>query len=108
MCNGSTFVSNRTNKKKSGETNERKLNTESLVPRVTNPTRADCLAKLKVARNSSAEFYRFIYRLYVRRNSGDIDDREECVEHVVFAVLREIFSELYYRSTPHHDAVREK
>ena len=48
------------------------------------------------------------YLLYVRRNSGDIDDREWCVEHVVFAVLREIFSELYYRSTPHHDAVREK
>ena len=40
-------------KEKSGETNERKLNTESyLVPRVTNPTRADCLAKPKVARNS--------------------------------------------------------
>ena len=36
-------------KEKSGETNERKLNTESyLVPRVTNPTRADCLAKPKV------------------------------------------------------------
>ena len=27
---------------------------------------------------------------------------------IVFAVLREISSELYYRSTPHHDAVREK
>ena len=27
---------------------------------------------------------------------------------VVFAILREISSELYYRSTPHHDAVREK
>ena len=39
-------------------------------------------------------------------NSGDIDDRY--VEHVVFAVLREISSELYYRSMPHHDAVREK
>ena len=44
-------------KEKSGETNERK--TESyLVPRVTNPTRADCLAKPKVARNSlPADFY---------------------------------------------------
>ena len=45
---------------------------------------------------------------YVLRNNGDIDDREWYVEHVVFAVLREISSELYYRSTPHHDAVREK
>ena len=46
------------------------------------------------------------YLLYVRGNSGDID--VVYVEHVVFAVLREISSELYYRSTPHHDAVREK
>ncbi len=47
------------------------------------------------------------YFLYVGGNSGDIDDREEYVEHV-FAVLREISSELYYRSTPHHDAVCER
>ena len=26
---------------------------------------------------------------------------------IVFAVLREISSELYYRSTPHHDAVHD-
>ena len=41
-------------KKKSGETNERKLNTEGyLVPRVTNPTQQTaCMAKPKVARNS--------------------------------------------------------
>ena len=42
-------------KEKSGETNEQKLNTESYLVgllRVTNPTRADCLAKPKVARNS--------------------------------------------------------
>ena len=48
-------------KEKSGETNQRKLNTESYLvglPRVTNPTRADCLVKPKVARNNlPAEFY---------------------------------------------------
>ena len=71
-------------KEKSGETNERKLNTESyLVPRVTNPTQADCLAKPKVAPNSCRVLLILVddrchspIFLYVRRNSGDIDDRE--------------------------------
>ena len=55
-------------KEKSGETNERKLNTETsyLVPRVTNPTRADCLAKPKVAQNSlPAESYYYWLKIDV-------------------------------------------
>ena len=45
-------------KEKSGETNKRKLNTESYLVPTANPTRADCLAKPKVARISlPAEFY---------------------------------------------------
>ena len=47
------------------------------------------------------------YILFVRGNSGDMDDTEDYVEHVVFAVLRESDQLLYYRSTPNHDAVRE-
>ena len=47
------------------------------------------------------------YILFVRGNSGYINDTEYYVEHVVFAVLRESDQLLYYRSTPNHDAVRE-
>ena len=50
-----------------------------------------------------------VYILYVRGNSGDLDDTEYYVKHVVFAVLRQFDAEhllLYYRS-PHHDAGRE-
>ena len=47
------------------------------------------------------------YILFVRGNSGDIDDTEYYVEHVVFAVLRESDQLLYYRPTANHYAVRE-
>ena len=46
-----------------------------------------------------------VYILYVRGNSGYMNDTEYYVEHVVFAVLLKHL--LYYRSTPHHDAVHE-
>ena len=38
-----------------------------------------------------------------------MDDMEYYVEHVVFAFMRTVYAEtsLYYRSTSHHDAVRE-
>ena len=66
-------------KEKSGETNERKLNTESyLVPRVTNPTgETESRAKLLQSfTNTGWRSMSLAYLLYVRRNSGDIDDRE--------------------------------
>ena len=47
------------------------------------------------------------YILFVRENSGDIDDTEYYVKHVVCAVLPESDKLLYYRSMPNHDAVRE-
>ena len=47
------------------------------------------------------------YILFVRGNSGDIDDAEYYVELVVFAVLRESDQLLYYRSAPNHDTVHE-
>ena len=47
------------------------------------------------------------YILFVRGNSGDIDDTGYYVEHVVFAVLRESDQLLYYRTTPNHNAVCE-
>ena len=43
--------------------------------------------------------------LFVPGNSGDIDDTEYYVEHVVFAILRDSDQLLYYRSTPNHDVV---
>ena len=45
------------------------------------------------------------YILLVRGNSGDIDDTEYYVEHVVFAVLHESDQLFYYRSTPNHDSL---
>ena len=47
---------------------------------------------------------------YVQGNSVDMDGTEYDVEHVVFAVLLELYLTstalfTYYRSTPHHDPV---
>ncbi len=48
------------------------------------------------------------YILFVRGNSGDLDDIiQNITSNMLFAVLRESVQLLYYRSTPKHDAVRE-
>ena len=88
---GQHFVSKRTNERKKWGNQRTKTKYRKLPGRPTQgnelPTRADCLAKPKVARNSlPAEFYKYWLKIDVISlccicwnfllNSGDIDDRE--------------------------------